>query len=475
MKDKTAIAALVAVCAILFAYLSVARHYAFHTGAYDLAMYDQAVWNTSRGHWFEINLLEDTMPGLTNKLGDHVEPILLPLAMLYRIRSNPDVLLVVQAVALAALIGPLFYAARHLTGSGATAGVAVALYLAHPATWNALLFDFHPVTLAAAFLMFALWALIRGRRVACLVCAVLAMACKEQVGLMVGMLGVYAALVHKPERRLGSILILAGLAWSVVAFAVVIPAFQPTGASYYLNRYGRLGSTIGEILLSPIVKPDVVWSMLANPNRVAYYGDLLLPLGGLSLLGIELILPALPDIALNTLSAFAPARTLDAHYAVMIAPFLILAALWGADRLARWFSRRVARATMLGLAGIWLAASMAAYHLDRYRTFLPISDRYLHTYAAVPRAATGLRLAGEIPADAVVSAQFNLVPHVSRRQRTHIFPRVEDADYVFLDMQGVIEPFEDQASYRAAVDALTQDSAFEVTADQDGFLLLRRK
>jgi uncharacterized membrane protein len=473
--DRIVIASLMVACATLFSVLSVARHYAFHTSAYDLAMYDQAVWNTSQGRWFEINLLEDTMPGLTNKLGDHVEPILLPLAALYRIRSNPDVLLIVQAIALAALTGPLFYTARHLTGSGAMAGVAVALYLAHPATWNALLFDFHPVTLGAAFLMYALWALIRGRRAACLVCAALAMACKEQVGLMVAMLGVYAVLFHKPERRLGLILIVAGLAWSAIAFAVVIPAFQPSGASYYLNRYGRLGTTIGEILLAPILKPGVVWSLLTNPNRIAYYGDLLLPLGGLPLLGAELILPALPDIALNTLSAFAPARTLDAHYAVMIAPFLILAAVWGADRLARRFNRRIARATILALAGVWLAASMAVYHLDRYQTFLPISDRYLPTYTAQPRDTTGLRLAGEIPADAVVSAQFNLVPHVSQRQRAHIFPRVEDADYIFLDLQGEIEPFETQAEYQVAVDSLRSDPAWNVTIEQEGFILLRSR
>lgn len=52
------------------------------------------------------------MPGLSNKLGDHVEPILLPLAILYRIRSNPDVLLAVQAIALAASIRSLFHTIR---------------------------------------------------------------------------------------------------------------------------------------------------------------------------------------------------------------------------------------------------------------------------------------------------------------------------------------------------------------------------
>jgi uncharacterized membrane protein len=479
-RDTAVLLAVIGACAALFAYLSVARHYAFHTAAYDLAMYDQAVWNTSQGRWFEINLLEDTMPGLTNKLGDHVEPILLPLALLYRLRSNADVLLVVQAVALAALVWPLYHVVRDKTGSLLLAAVGVGLYLAHPAMWNALLFDFHPVTLAATFLMFALWMLMRKRRAACLAFALLAMACKEHIGLMVAMLGVYAVLFHTSARRLGAALIAIGLAGSIVAFGVVIPAFQPGGASYYLNRYSRLGGSIGEILLSPFTRPDVVWSILTNPNRVGYYGDLLLPLGGLPLLGAEMILPALPDIALNAFSAFAPARTIDAHYGVMIAPFLIVAALWGTSRFSNShnspcvFGRSMYQ-ILLAAASAWMLISMAAYHLGHYGTFLPLSERYAPTFARLPRHATGLGLAAQIPPDAVVSAQFNLAPHVSRRPRAHIFPRIDDAGYVFLDLQGAFEPFETQAEYQAAVDALRDDPSWQVVAEQDGFVLLKRR
>ncbi|HET7091766.1 MAG TPA: DUF2079 domain-containing protein [Anaerolineae bacterium] len=494
--ESVVLIALITICAILFVYLSVARHYTFSTAAYDLAMYDQAVWNTSQGRWFEINLLEDTMPDLTNKLGDHVEPILLPIALLYRLRANADVLLILQALALAALIWPLYHVVWHLTGRLLLAGVAVALYLAHPAMWNALLFDFHPVTLAAAFLMFALWMLIQKKRTACLIFALLAMACKEHIGLIVAMFGVYAVLFQKSERRLGAVLIAMGLAGSILAIGVVNPAYQPSGASYYLNRYSKVGSSIGEILLAPLTKPDVVWATLTGPKRISYYGDLLLPLGGLPLLGPAFILPVLPDIALNTFSAFAPARTLDAHYAVMIAPFLILAAIWGADRLAHWLSTRFGdpqrydtrasglrvflesiaqRRAILVLASAWLIVSMAAYHLHNYGTFLPLSGRYVSTYVSEPRDAVGLRLATRIPAAAVVSAQFNLVPHISQRRRAHIFPRIDDAEYVFLDTHGVIEPFQTQAEYQSAVEALRNDPAFEVAAEEEGFILMSRR
>lgn len=489
--------ALIAFCAILFSYLSVARHYTFNTSAYDLAMYDQAVWNTSQGRPFAINLLEDTMPGLTNKLGDHVEPILLPLAALYGLRSNPDVLLIVQAIALAALIWPLYQLVKHRSQSVWLAGVAVALYLLHPGLWNALLFDFHPVTLGAAFLIFALWMLVQQKHLAAVLFVVLAMMCKEQIGLSVALLGVYAIFfVKRPARseaksqdvsrlvrffrardwRFGLLLIALGAAWSVIALGVIIPAFQPLGSSYYLNRYGRLGGTFAEVLLSPLTRPEVFWSTISGPKRLSYYGDLLLPLGFLPFLGFEMLLPALPDIALNTLSAFAPSRTLDYHYAIIAAPFLVLATAWGIDRLSRWLGRKAAqlRQGVLIAASAFALIAMGAYQIDRYHTFAPLSDRYAGTTSIEPRDPAGWQMAAQIPRDAVVSAQFNLLPHVSQRQRAHIFPRIEDAQYVFLDTQGVFEPFQTRAEYLAAVDTLRADSTFEVISEQDGFVLFKR-
>lgn len=496
--------ALIMLCAILFSSMSVVRHYTFNTAVYDLAIIDQAVWNTSQGRWFEVNLLEDTMPGLTNKLGDHVEPILLPLALLYLIRSSPDVLLLVQAIALATVIWPLYRLAQQRSRSLWLASLAVVLYLAHPAMWNALLFDFHPVTLATAFLVWALWLIEQEKYRTALVCAVLTMMCKEQLGLSVTMLGVYAILFHRrpvaapqaedprqPDasvtreraglrffqpsaRRFGLLLIVIGIGWTLIALTIISPAFQPAGGLAHLERYGRLGNTLTEILLSPFTKPEILWSLLSGPKRIAYYGDLLLPLGFLPLLGIELLLPVLPDIALNTLSAFAPSRTLDYHYAVIAVPFLVLATVWGIDRLSRWLGRKVNQRAVLIVTSMFVLISMGAYQIDRYRTFVPLSDRYIGSYTIEPRDPIGWQLAAQIPREAVVSGQFNLLSHISQRQRAHIFPRIEDAQYVFLDMQGVIEPFQTQAEYQAAVAALRTNPSFEIMAEQDGFILFRR-
>ena len=140
--------------------------------------------------------------------------------------------------------------------------------------------------------------------------------------------------------------------------------------------------------------------------------------GGVEALG--LLLPALPDIALNTLSAFAPSRTLDYHYAIIAVPFFALATAWGIDRLSRWLGRRIDRRIVAITASLFALIAMGAYQLDRYHAFVPLSDRYTGTYTIQPRDPIGWQMAGQIPTNAIVSAQFNLLPHVSQRQRAHI-------------------------------------------------------
>ncbi len=76
----------------------------------------------------------------------------------------------------------------------------------------------------------------------------------------------------------------------------------------------------------------------------------------------------------------------------------------------------------------------------------------------------------QIPPDAAVSAQDRLNPHVAGRRTVYIFPRVDDADTVLLDVTGSAWP-QHPNDLRRAVDELLQ-GGFGVVAAADGYLLL---
>ena len=71
-----------------------------------------------------------------------------------------------------------------------------------------------------------------------------------------------------------------------------------------------------------------------------------------------------------------------------------------------------------------------------------------------PQVTAHHRLAQEfiamIPPDAALSAQANLYPHVALRRKAYLFPAVNDAEYVFLDVTSPTYPI-DVAGLRGEV------------------------
>ena len=90
---------MIAAYVAFFGSLTIRQHNAFETTAFDLGNVDQAVWNTRQGRPFAMTNIE----GLENRLGTHVEPILLPVSLLYFVWSDPRALLLLQTVVICLL------------------------------------------------------------------------------------------------------------------------------------------------------------------------------------------------------------------------------------------------------------------------------------------------------------------------------------------------------------------------------------
>ena len=120
----------------------------------------QTVWNTAHGHFLQMTSGDGVQ---ISRLAAHFDPILAAFAPLWWIWPSPEMLLVVQAIAVALGALPVFWLARKHLGSE-RAGLGFALvYLLYPATEWLTLNEFHPVALACPFLLFAFWYLDEDR------------------------------------------------------------------------------------------------------------------------------------------------------------------------------------------------------------------------------------------------------------------------------------------------------------------------
>jgi uncharacterized membrane protein len=396
---------------------AIVRHERLNSSTYDLGIKDQVIWNTSRGRWFASSV------EVGHYLGDHVQLIFLPVALLYRIWPSVHLLLGLQALGLASGALPLYVLVRSRFQRTGPALLFAAAYLLYPAVGFINRFDFHAVSLAVPLFLFAYWALDVRRLWLASLLALAALSLREEVGLTVAALALYAWWA-RGERAWGMAWATIGIAWSLVTLFVIIPAFRGT-ASDTLGRYEWLGASAPEMLYTLVTRPGFVirHQFLASPLRWRFLLKLLLPVGFLSLFGPAVLAIGLPALAYNLLSDAPPQSSIYFQYLSPIIPFVFLAALegmaWLGQRLADPQVQRRWRWTMMGLVSV---GTLAAFALDNPFT-KPIREPYFEIYAWEQRLDRGAfdRVAGLLPADASVSTMMAYGPHLAHRQELYVF------------------------------------------------------
>ncbi len=383
---------------------SIGRHERFETGGYDLGIFDQGVWLLGQGF-----RPFSTIRG-RDLFADHFQPALVLLAPLGALGVTPTALLILQSVLLAAVAPPLYALARR-RGAAPPLALAVALlWLASPLTQWANLFDFHPETAVPVLLALAALQLDRGRNGRFVGLAVAASLFKEDVSLVFLGWGVLLAL--QGRRRLGLALAAGATLWFVLATQMMIPAFGGN-LDYYSARFGGdRGSSLGAVFRSFLDHPLRAISDVSTPANAKVLMVLVLASGGLALLAPALLLPALPTVSANLLSAYSYQHELQFHYHLIPAAFFAVASAHGAGVLQRHRGRlaRVGRTAPALLTSGTLALAALGPASQELRS------------VAGPNQDVRERALALIPPDAPTAAAPLLVPHLAHRRDIYQLP-----------------------------------------------------
>ncbi len=526
----------------------------------DLGQIDQAIWNSSRGHW-----LAQTDNGFeTTRLTDHVEPILVLISPLYWLWDDVRALLLLQVAVVAVGVLPLYLLALRQCEKLLSArerrqiwrneplqqlarplafvlGVA---YLLAPQLQSALLTEFHAAVLAVPLILWAFWSVDVQRWGQFLVAALLVAFVKEEMALLAAGLGLWAVWRawwegrggDKETRRggegergrggddsisnrsisnrsisqssgryfFGATIFVAGLIWFYIATFVIVPAHaaEVYGAaeSTYFQRYGALGNSSTDILKSVVTRPDLVVQIASEPARVAYLAGLLVIFAWLPLLGLEIVLLALPLLLANLLSAYPAQYYGEFHYSAPLVAYFGVAAVYGMGRMWRFLARRFerssssfqhlpaqgtglmaaaalvqnARTALLPLLTAGLVIWVLAWSVGNYLLYGrgPLGGRYDPTPIAAHHRLLD-RFTAQIPADVAVTATAGVHPHVSHRRYIYQFPLGLDAPmpatWALLDVTTNTDMA--PGDLKARVDTLLAGEWGVVDA-ADGFLLL---
>jgi uncharacterized membrane protein len=469
VRPKALLWAAIAAYAAGFASLSILRHRAFATGRYDLGNMVQTVWNTAHGHFLQMTSGDGVQ---ISRLAAHFDPILAAFAPLWWIWPSPEMLLTVQALAVALGALPVYRLAhKHLGTDRAGLGFAL-VYLLYPATQWLTLNEFHPVALACPLLLFAFWYLDEDRLAAFAAFAAVAMTTKEEVGLVVAGMGVWYAVRRRP--RAGTVIAASGLLVSVIAVAVVIPHFNAGAESAFYGRYDAVGGSAGGIARTAVTHPWTLFEQAFQRRDLHYLLHLLLPLSFLFLLSPLLLVAFVPEVALNQLSSTQTQTSIHFHYTAAAIPPLVAATVLGAAALARRLPGRmpaiVVTAVVVAVGANWKLGAVPLW------TAVPGGEDFqAHAWHVTAHDRIAERAIALVPPGAVVSATNVLGAHLSARRRVLSLPELGDATWVVAD--------ETRSSYAdrvaplpsaAALVRLRERPDWRLVFEEDGVLVFHR-
>lgn len=463
----------------VFTGLSIQRHNALRSNAYDLAIFDQAIYNTAVGRPYAVSIKIDDLANPI-LLGDHFSPAIALLAPLTWLWNDVRALLVAQSLLLAAGAIPVYRVARWATTSALLPPALVIGYFLSPTLQHTVLYDFHEVALAVPALAFAAEALVRRHRRALVLWLGAAVLCKEEIAfvaagfgatlLLSGLLDWRRGRDGRQDVALGGAVLVGAVVWAVMTIAVLIPWFEGSGSYTYVNRYESLGSSPGEIVRTALTRPDLVLATLLEPVKLEFALSFFAPFAFLPLLAPELLVLTAPTFGYLLLSSYPAQYSLGRQYGVVIIPLVAIAATIGAARLERWLGGRsvLTSATAVGVIAAAIVTYLEFGPGPGGGWFDP------ERYRIAPRVAVAAQVFARIPASASVSAQENLAPHLSRREHLYLFPALHGAEYIILDNEGGTFPI-DRPTWDREVAELLRNPLYRLVTSEAGFALFQRQ
>jgi uncharacterized membrane protein len=388
---------------LIYGTLIVANHLALHSNAFDLSVFDYALWSTSQGHLGDVPFFGHSLQS------HHFMPTLGVLLPIYLLFPDPSLLIAVQITAFSGAGWLLWRIMRARVPALTALALLLAFFFSrrsHSAATSVFYVESLEPLLAFAFVMAASskrWALASGL-------GALLLGCKEDVALYLGTAGA-VLLLDRETRRIGALIMVASGVWLALALFVAIPAARVAdglGAAnpFWEARFGDAGGTdFGS-----------VFERLASARTVSKLIGVLGMTGLVALLAPRWLAVIVPGVLLNLMARPDTLQSgLIGHYLWPIIPPLFLASLAGAAYLSRYPQ------VLRGWSLLLLVVIVADSPLWRQPPWSRVAEA-----RALSEVRQELRTVGP---EVAVLAQPQLIPHLPHRARLTAIGREIDAGH----------------------------------------------
>jgi len=427
-----------------FSYFTILNHYRLGTMSWDLAIFDNLMWNLIRGSWFFAS------PDL-GRSGSHIQFhanfIAYLFAPFYALYQRAESLLVMQSVLVAAAAFPFYLLAKHKLGSAWGAVVIVYAYLVHAPMHAPTFYDFHFLTTAPFWVGWIFYFYETQQRGWLTVFFILGLLLREDVSAGLAAFGLFQLFCgHRPRWAL-----VIGIT-SAVYFVVIKFVIMPLHRTWSdVNSFTWMFQTLippGEsgfsgVLRTLVSNPIFTFNSLLDIDKLTYIIKMFGPVLILPLRHPKTWLLFIPPAMFTLLSAgYKPLYQTFFQYTSNYTPYVFYSAViclaHFRDQDAALGLRRYR--TEAGLVAILFAATIFSYShgaLFQRNTFQGGFRRIEFKISPEDRKRHDelYQLIAMIPKDASVAATEVEAPHVSARHFCFTMRFAHDnADYLLINI-----------------------------------------
>jgi uncharacterized membrane protein len=395
--------------------VSINRFWQFDVFYYDFGIFDHATWEVSR---LSPPIIEHiSVPGKWI-FADHFHPSIFLLSPLYWITDRSEMLLFIQATAagLAGLV--IFFTGLEILKNRYFSLIIMLSYYLFIGMQNAIITDFHEVTVATLPLALCFYFIVKKRLRPFIAAFLITLGCKESMTLLGLTLAVTMYFIQPQWRKIAVFTALISIIWGFLAVKIIIPYFS--GGSYGYSD---------TIALNPIT---IIQSFLNNPIKIHTLFYSFLSFGFLPLFSPAFWLLIFQDFYTRFMTLSNPARFgFTFHYSALLSVIMGISSIYGLKFIKKLLPHRaiILLMTMSLLINIFLYR--VTFHGPLALAYNPDFYRHSGEFGYLEK------LVDQIPPETSVMTQNNLLVRFTHHKDIWLLrENYKDykPDYIILDL-----------------------------------------
>jgi len=306
--------------AIIGAVVSINRYWQYEVFYYNFGVFDQAIWHISR---FQPPIIEHLLVGGKISLADHFDLSILLLAPIFWITERSEALLVIQAL-FAGMAGFIIYKIGVSVLKDKLIALSIsACYFLFVGIQNAVITDFHELTVMSFPITLTFWAIVKKRIKLFWLFFAWTLGFKEVTFLLGIGIGIFIFFYNKKWWKHAVIAAIISALWGYLTIYIVIPYFSQ---GIYLHKPDLPDSVWGKFL-----------ALFDHPSKRETVFYSLLNFGFLPIFTPSMWFVIAQDYVLRYLPKLVYTRwTLGLHYNAQVAPLLAISSIFGFYYLQRF-------------------------------------------------------------------------------------------------------------------------------------------